>query len=334
MFGNLDERWGDLTDENSSVDGRTSRFGNLDPEGRTDAWRVAADLFEGKPVIGIGSGNYAREHTARRTVERHSRYVHNIWLRVLSETGLIGALLLVAGLGCAAAGCIAAIRRLDRAGRAVVATCLAASTLFFAHASLDWLEEFAALALPGFGLLFVGASLRGPGEPQRAPGRLSRRALVAGGAVSVLAIVAIALPYLANRWTERAFDTFRSRPEQAYDDLRRARAVNPLTPTGWTSEGTIALALGDERRAAHGFRRSLTVEDGWYARLELAVIAASQGRFADAEREVDAARRLNPADPAVADARRLIGARRRIDPVRFNARLVEGAQSYFTRPKP
>lgn len=308
------------------------RFSSLDPEGRTDAWRVALDLFEEHPVVGIGAGNYGREYTARREVERHSRFVHDIWLRALAEGGLIGGLLLVAALAAAVAACVAARRRHDAAGRAVIAACLATATMFFAHASLDWLEEFPALALPGFGLLFVGACLATPGQAP-AP-RVRRRVpvLAAAEVLCLLAVVAILMPYLANLWTDRAFAAFRADPAQAYDDLSWARGANPLDPDGWSSEGTIALALDDVPRATRAFRRSVGIEDNWYARLELSVIEASRGNFAAAARNVGVATRLNPVDPSVARARRLIRQRRRIEPARFNASIVQTAQSYFERP--
>jgi hypothetical protein len=330
----LDDRWSTLTDENSAAEGRSSRFGTLDPEGRTDAWRVAVDLFEEQPVTGFGVGNYGREYTARRTIERFSLYVHNFWLRALAETGVVGTLLLLAALGCAIAGCIAVRRRLDRADAAVLAACLATATMFFGQASLDWLEEFEALALPGFAFLFLGASLRAPAEDAPPFRRRGAPALAALGIVPLLAIVAMALPHLASRWTDRAFAGFRADPEQAYADLERARSANPLDPNGWVSEGTIAMALGDEPRSIRAFRRSLDVEDTWYARMELAVLAAHEGRFPAARREIRAAARMNGVDPAVGDARRLIAGRRRINPLGFNTRVVERARSYFTRPEP
>jgi O-antigen ligase len=333
FVSDLDERWSRLTDESSSPDGRRSRFGTLDPEGRTDAWRVAVDLFEERPMVGIGLGNYDREHTARREVERHSRYVHNLWLRVLAETGVVGMLLLLGSLVCLIGAALVRLRRLDPGTRAVSAACLAVSTVFLAHASLDWVEEFPALALPGFGLLFLAATLNRPVPPAPRPRRLGRLAVVAGALVTVVGVLAIALPYVSTLWTDRALERFRQEPAEAYRDLDRARAANPLSVRGWVTEGTIALALDDRPRAQRAFQRSLEVEDNWYAHLELALVYASRRRFDAALDQIEASRRLNAADPSVARARRLIERRRPIDPPAFNRRLLDEARSYFTRPE-
>ena len=44
----------------------------------------------GAPVGGVGTGNFEREYTARRHEPKHSRYVHNMFLRALGEGGLRG----------------------------------------------------------------------------------------------------------------------------------------------------------------------------------------------------------------------------------------------------
>ena len=99
----VDEQWATLTGaEYDSVEG--ARISNLDPYERPDYWRVAIDLFEESPVTGVGTGNFEREYTARRHEPKHSRYVHNMFLRALGEGGAVAAALLVALLPVAVRG--------------------------------------------------------------------------------------------------------------------------------------------------------------------------------------------------------------------------------------
>ena len=163
----------------------------------------------------------------------------------------------------------------------------------------------------------------------------SRSALkVAGLAALVLATlvaaVAVATPYLSLVSINRAFSVFRANPQQAYRDLEVARKLDPLSVNPLTSEGTIALYAGDLDRAQTWFERSVRKEDDWYPRLELALIAAHQGRFAAAHRQLAAAARLDVDDPLIADARSLINRRRRINPYSFNAKLEREGNSSAT----
>ena len=41
-------------------------------------------------MAGVGAGNFEREYTARRHEPKHSRYVHNMFLRALGEGGVGG----------------------------------------------------------------------------------------------------------------------------------------------------------------------------------------------------------------------------------------------------
>jgi hypothetical protein len=335
LGGEVSERWDRLTNE-SFVDlkgDQGTRFRTLDTQGRTDAWRVALDLYGEKPVLGVGAGNYDREHAARRESLRHSRFVHNLYLRVMAEAGTVGLLLLVVFVVAALVGLVGAIRRVDRATRTVIAGCLAVTTLFLLQAAVDWLEEFPAIGAPAIGLLFVALRLAVRREAQPLSNRtISPLGTVAVCTVGVLAFAALALPYLATKWEERAFATYRVDPQAAYADLDRARAANPLSAGPWLAEGTIAIYVQDPARAKHAFRRSLELEENWYAHLELGLLQAETGRFSAAEREIRAALRLNKVDVFVRRALRRVRRRRPVDALRFNERLLERTRAGFTRP--
>jgi hypothetical protein len=139
--------------------------------------------------------------------------------------------------------------------------------------------------------------------------------------------LALAGPYLATQYTTRAFATFITRPQAAFEDLRRAEALDPLSVDPIISEGTIALYLGEPGRARAAFQRAISLEDDWYPRLELALLDAQAGRFSAASNQLNAAARLDVDDPVIAQATNVVGHRERVDPERFNQILLQGAEA-------
>ncbi len=170
----VDEQWTTLTGgEYDTVEG--ARISNLDPYERPDYWRVAIDLFQESPVNGVGAGNFEREYTARRHEPKHSRYVHNMFLRALGEGGAVAALLLVGFFVSLFVFGALLRRRLARAPALLIATTLAIAAYFAVHLNFDWLEEIPAVASPAFALPIV-ALVAAAGAPAGGAGRLGRAA--------------------------------------------------------------------------------------------------------------------------------------------------------------
>jgi tetratricopeptide (TPR) repeat protein len=134
--------------------------------------------------------------------------------------------------------------------------------------------------------------------------------------------VALGTSYVSVRLVDRAFAIFRSDPHQAYSNVSTAQSIDPLNANPITSEGTLALYLGDTARATRAFQRSLRRQDDWYPRVELALIAARAGRFGQALTQMDAAIRLDVNDPVIDDARVQIAAHHRLDPFTVNAQIL------------
>ena len=59
---------------------------SINDEGRDQLWNQAIDYFLQNPLTGIGWNNYKKIFTLRET------HVHNIYLQLLCETGIIGFL--------------------------------------------------------------------------------------------------------------------------------------------------------------------------------------------------------------------------------------------------
>jgi O-Antigen ligase/Tetratricopeptide repeat len=126
---------------------------------RYDFYRVALDEFVAHPILGIGADNFAQQYLIHGRSDETPRYPHSVELRTLTQTGLIGALLAVVGLGAALLAAWRAMRRSDPLARTVAAAALAGFAYWSVHGSLDWFWEFAGLGSCAFALLGIACSL-------------------------------------------------------------------------------------------------------------------------------------------------------------------------------
>jgi len=85
---------------------------------RYDFYRVALDEFRAHPALGIGADNFQQQYLAIGTSNETPHYPHSLELRTLAQTGLIGVLLAVAGLGAALLAAGRSLRRGDPLARA------------------------------------------------------------------------------------------------------------------------------------------------------------------------------------------------------------------------
>jgi tetratricopeptide (TPR) repeat protein len=146
--------------DNAKVNRLVSGLGS----GRYDFYRVALDEFVDHPLVGIGADNFAQQYLARGHEDQSPHYPHSVEMRTLAQTGIIGALLALVGLGAALlaggrAFISAAARRADPLGAAVAAAALAGFAYWVVHGSFDWLWEFAGLGAPAFALLGLACAL-------------------------------------------------------------------------------------------------------------------------------------------------------------------------------
>jgi O-antigen ligase len=279
---------GTVTEENAD------HLTALQDSGRYDYWRVAFDAFKEEPIVGIGAGNFQNEYTIHRHEPKQSRYAHNIWLRVLSETGIVGLALLVGALGVALVTLLRRRGRVSPPVQALIAGAAAASIQVFAHASFDWIEEFPAVLGIALGVLYLACRLAGP-EPEPGGGR---RALpMIGFLTAALAALILLVPaYLSLRFVTRAEKVWESEPASAFADLESAADLNPLSPEPKVKAGEIALLRGEFGRARREFKAALSRETDWYPHFELAIVASMNGEQKVAIQEVRRAKRLDPLD--------------------------------------
>jgi hypothetical protein len=164
----------------------TSGFGS----NRYDFYRVALDEFTAHPVLGIGADNYQQQYLAHGRSEETPHYPHSVELRTLTQTGLVGALLALVGLGAALLaglrGCRDAVRsRAEALGGDVIAAALGGFAYWAVHGSFDWFWEFAGLGAPAFALLGLACAVaRGPAPASSRPGSSRTRRGAGSGDVS------------------------------------------------------------------------------------------------------------------------------------------------------
>jgi hypothetical protein len=301
--------------------GEQSRLLSLAPEERPDYARVAVDMFQEHPVRGVGAGNFGREYDARRHLEKHSRYAHDIWLRVLGEQGVVGLLLFLGMLGALVFGAVRQRRVQSPFARTLVGASFGVGAYFLAHGSLDWLEEFPALAMPAVALPFAAVALvpRGPRSTAPAP-----RWVTAGWVAGLVAVVVALVPaWFSVRYLDRSRELQATDTAAAFRDIDRAASWNPLSAEPLQAEGALALALGNTTRARAAFNEAIDREPTWFSYLQLALIDASQRRFDPASRLLQKAASLDAVDPVIAEARRKISHREKVNPSQVNEKAME-----------
>jgi tetratricopeptide (TPR) repeat protein len=303
---------------------------------RYDFYRVALDEFAAHPVGGIGADNFAESYLAHGRSNETPHYPHSVELRTLVDTGAVGALLAVVGLGAALVACWRAIRRSpDLLARGVAAAAVAGFAYWAVHGSVDWFWEFAGLGAPAFALLGLGCSLApGAGVPRAGvvSPRASRRwgpLIVAGALAALAAVASLTAPWLSELQVQSAARIWPQAPQQAYARLNSAARLNPLSDEPYVVAGSIALRLGEVGRADHEFVLALRRTPGdAYSTLERGAIASTQGRRRDALVLLERAARLNPRDPLTREALRLARRGRRVDVGELNRSILLSARQF------
>ncbi len=297
---------------------------------RYDFYRVALDEFKSNPLVGIGVDNFQQSYLVHGRSEETPRYPHSVELRTLSQTGAIGGLLALVGLGAALLAGWRAMRvSNDPLGRMVAAATLVGFAYWAVHGSFDWFWEFAGLGAPAFALLGIACSLA-PRTPLawsalvRRSGPLRRWSLVALSVVGCLAVVlSLAAPWLSERQIQDAAAIWPKAPLVAYSRLDEAAKLNPLSDRAYLVAGSIALRFGDLARAEHDFSLALSrVPGDAYATLELGAIASESRHRTRALLLLERAHRLNPRDLLTREALQTVRAGKRLNVEALNRSIL------------
>jgi O-antigen ligase/polysaccharide polymerase Wzy-like membrane protein len=251
-------------------------------------WKEAVGAFWDRPLLGHGAGSFPLVHRQYRHDRLNVLQPHSVPLEFLSETGVIGAGLVLGGLAMLAA---AGIRRLraDRWSRdaAYVGALLTAALAWSLHMWVDWDWDIPGVTLPLVVFLGVAAARPARGAPRAArasyPGLPAPRAvaLAVGSAALALFAASALLPALSRRWTDQALELGASGKPA---DLRRAdekaaaaRRIDPYSLTPVFASANLARRRGDLPRAvqiiADGVKRQPDNSQAWLTLAELQVAA-------------------------------------------------------------
>ena len=292
--------------------GAASHFGGLGSN-RYDFWRVGIIEFKRHPVQGIGVDNFLVPYLQQRHSQEEPLFPHSLFIRLLSQTGIVGTALFVGFLALL----LAAVFRIPRGPERDLAGILTVGgSVWILHGLVDWLWEMPVLGVLGMALLGTACGLAPRGNVRAAVGRSWKLVLAGAGlAAAVAAAASFALPWFAQRDIQQATSEWRTDPASAFSTLQSAHSLNPLDDQADVLAGAIASRL--HRYPLMQARFQAAVErspDDWYANLELGIAASLTGHHAQAAASLRRARQLDPGEQIVRSVTRTFAAGRRIDP--------------------
>jgi hypothetical protein len=277
--------------------GTPERFASTTSSNRWAWWREAVGAWSDRPVGGWGAGSFAVTHLLYRTTTVPVAQPHDVPLQWLAETGVVGLLLAVLGLGLLVAAAVVRVRGMA-AGRErdLAAALLGVVCAWLAHSLLEWHWDLPGVTVPALVALGVLAARPGGGAVAARVGP-ARLGLLAGAALAAAALVvsaaipawsaaraasaqaeaasggrledAAARAELAARidplsvrplLAAAAIAKGRDRPLEARDALLRAVRRQPWNATAWARLSAAALELADREGAARAARRWLELD--------------------------------------------------------------------------
>jgi len=275
---------------------------------RYDYWRVAWGAFKDAPLVGVGAGGYDRPYFAERTTMEDIRQPHSIELQALSETGLVGAGLLLAFLVGIALGARRAARtaRSDDLARATTVAAVGGLTAWLVHTSVDWMH-----LLPGVtavALLLGAVLLRDRDEPQS--GRTSparslsrgRQVAVAGvlGMALVLAGASLSRQGLSELFQDRARSALAKDPARAIIEANRSLRLDREAVATYYVKAAAQARFGRGADAERTLLQAAAKEPSDFVTWALlGDLAVRRGRLARATAYYERGVKLNPRDPSL-----------------------------------
>ncbi len=212
-----------------------SRFGDASSNNRYAWWTQAWKGFDAHPIGGTGAGTFAVTNLRYRTSYLDQAIEpHNVPVQFLSETGIVGAALVLLTVACFHGG----IRAKRDGAKLALGLALPAFALH-ALVDIDW--DFVALCVPVF---LIAGMLAATPSRRRVPGA----ALLAGAGALTLVVLSSFSVWLGDRYAARASEALGT-PVHAVALAKTARSFNPLAVdpiltqavAAW-SGGQIALA--------------------------------------------------------------------------------------------
>lgn len=210
--GVADRAWNSFTKTTKDDVSDPARISTANSGNRWVWWKEAAGAWSEKPLQGWGAGSFAVTHKLFRQEELGVVQPHNMPLQFLAETGLIGALLALGGLGVLLFTALERVRAMAAGRQRDIAVALfAGAVAWLVHGFVDWDWDIPGVTVPA--LMFIGVLVaiprevtwsRLPSEPERRPVGPRSAALAVVCVVLGLAIVSAGLPAWADSQADSA----------------------------------------------------------------------------------------------------------------------------------
>lgn len=214
VTGTLEREWDDFTSVKQDDQSDPARVLRSNSGNRWVWWREAVGAFSDEPVKGWGAGSFPLVHRRYRDNDLPVRQAHSVPLQLLAETGLVGALLGLGGLGLLGWAAVARLRQTAGRERRYAAALACAALAWGVHMWFDWDSDIPGVTLPLLAFLGILAA-RPPGAPDaveaapppedaRAPAGPRGAGLLAGALVLAALATSAYLPWLADEKTAEA----------------------------------------------------------------------------------------------------------------------------------
>ena len=208
VTGTIERQWDDFTTVRSDDQSDPARVLRSNSGNRWVWWKEAAGAFSDEPLKGWGAGSFPLVHRRYRQNDLPVRQAHSVPLQFLAETGLVGALLALGGLGLLGSAAVTRLQRARGRERRYVAALACACLAWGIHMWFDWDSDIPGVTLPM--LIFLGVlAARPPGSPDaleavpppdgdRAPAGPRAAGLLAGALILAALGASAYLPWLAD----------------------------------------------------------------------------------------------------------------------------------------
>jgi O-antigen ligase len=260
-------------------------------------WKEAAGAFSDRPFGGWGAGSFPLVHLRYRTNRIPVAQPHSVPLQFLSETGLVGGLLALGGLGALFAAALSRVRQMPPGRtRDLGVALLAAGVAWAVHGLVDWDWDIPGVTVPA--LLALGVLCGGRPEPLastprrpavfRDPGPRGGALRLAALAPATLLLAAYAMSAALPAWSDaKTNDAATAVSAGTPAELERAAAdaelaakldplaVRPLFVAAAIDQGRGRL-LDARRHLLEAVNRQPNNPDGWIRLAGLALQLADR----------------------------------------------------------
>jgi hypothetical protein len=271
----------------------TGRLSSTSGQERYEFWVSAVDQNATDPAIGTGAGTFqfwwSREGAGGETV----RDAHSLYMQTLGELGIVGLVLLLAFLAVVLIGGARNALLAEGAERARLAAALAACSIFFLTAAIDWMWQMPVLPVA---MLLLATILVLPGDRGARKPRLPFALRGGFAALALVAIAFVAIPLATVSLVRDSEAAARGGDfDAALADARSAVNVQPAAAGPRLQEALVLELMGDFGAAEAATREAIARErTNWRIWLVLSRVAARNGRVDASVNAYERARSLNP----------------------------------------